>query len=114
MCEEHYANSQAVNRKRPRDGRALCSIKGCPRLADGSRTDFMCRTHYKESNKKTKRASSSDQRSDDDNDEEIDERLEGNQCNVSGESEDEEDAILDGVEQIEDGPESNPFFWYHF
>ena len=49
MCEEHYANSQAADRKRPRDGRALCPFEGCPKLADGARHNGMCISHCTES-----------------------------------------------------------------
>ena len=77
MCEEHYANSQAVDRNRPSDGRALCPIEGCPRLADGSRSNGMCRTHNKSKQRKEN--------------EEIDESFEDPPSSVSDESEDEYD-----------------------
>ena len=50
MCEEHYANSQATDRKRPRDGRTLCPVKGCPRVGNGARSLRMCMKHFRMSN----------------------------------------------------------------
>jgi len=45
MCGEHYANSQAADRKRPKDGKKLCSVAGCPRLSNGNRHRGMCMSH---------------------------------------------------------------------
>lgn len=88
-----------------RKSKRLCSVAGCPRIYDGARSNFMCKSHFRKSNKETEDALNADD-SDDDNDNDIDEGLEENQSNVSDGSQDEEDANPDRVEPIEDGPES--------